>query len=93
MDLDRSFVIREGDLRILNPFDVAACLGATWIGGGVVGTIDILARTLRPGGMLLVGTVLAAGAAGPGDRRRLSRHRPGRRRRPAGLVRRVQAHG
>ncbi|MBM7080829.1 SAM-dependent methyltransferase [Micromonospora humida] len=139
MDLDRSFVIREGDLRILNPFDadklatlgrvirlrhddtlldlcsgkgellctwarahgvrgtgvdistaftaaarrraealgvadrvrfvhddaagyvhpvpvdVAACIGATWIGGGVTGTIDLLARALRPGGMLLVG--------------------------------------
>ncbi|WP_200213727.1 methyltransferase domain-containing protein [Micromonospora coerulea] len=139
MDLPRSFVIREGDLRILNPFDagklatlgralklrpgtsvldlcsgkgellctwardhgvvgtgvdistsftaaargraaelgvadrvrfahgdaatfvppepvgLAACVGATWIGGGVPGTIEILARSLRPGGMLLVG--------------------------------------
>jgi len=35
--------------------DVAACLGATWIGGGVAGTIDLLARSLRPGGILLVG--------------------------------------
>ncbi len=35
--------------------DVAACLGATWIGGGVAGTIDLLARSLRPGGMILIG--------------------------------------
>ncbi|BCJ62824.1 SAM-dependent methyltransferase [Micromonospora endophytica] len=139
MDLPRSFVIREGDLRILNPFDagkldtlgralklapgtsildlcsgkgellctwardhgvfgtgvdistaftaaarqraaelgvtdqvrfvhgdaasyvpdesvdVAACVGATWIGDGVPGTLEILARWLRPGGMALVG--------------------------------------
>ena len=34
---------------------VAACLGATWIGGGVAGTLELLARSLRPGGILLVG--------------------------------------
>jgi SAM-dependent methyltransferase len=34
---------------------VAACLGATWIGGGVVGTIELLAQSLRPGGILLIG--------------------------------------
>ncbi len=34
---------------------VAACLGATWIGGGVGGTIELLARSLRPGGIILVG--------------------------------------
>ncbi|MEV6694807.1 methyltransferase domain-containing protein [Micromonospora sp. NPDC051196] len=37
------------------PVDVAACVGATWIGGGVAGTLEILARCLRPGGMALVG--------------------------------------
>ncbi|MBU4214230.1 MAG: class I SAM-dependent methyltransferase [Actinobacteria bacterium] len=37
------------------PVDVAACVGATWIGGGVPGTLDLLSRSLRPGGMLLVG--------------------------------------
>jgi SAM-dependent methyltransferase len=35
--------------------DVAACVGATWIGGGVAGTIELLARSLRPGGILLIG--------------------------------------
>jgi SAM-dependent methyltransferase len=34
---------------------VAACVGATWIGGGVAGTIELLARSLRTGGILLVG--------------------------------------
>jgi len=34
---------------------VAACVGATWIGGGVAGTIALLAQSLRPGGIILVG--------------------------------------
>ena len=35
--------------------DVAACIGATWIGGGVAGTIELLAQSLRTGGIILVG--------------------------------------
>jgi hypothetical protein len=35
--------------------DVACCIGATWIGGGVRGTLEILERSLRPGGLILVG--------------------------------------
>ena len=34
---------------------VAACIGATWIGGGVVGTIELLARSLHSGGIILIG--------------------------------------
>jgi len=34
---------------------VAACLGATWIGGGVAGTINLLAKSLRTGGIILIG--------------------------------------
>jgi SAM-dependent methyltransferase len=34
---------------------VAACVGATWIGGGVAGTIALLARSLRRGGIILIG--------------------------------------
>ena len=34
---------------------VAACLGASWIGGGVAGTIELLARSLRSGGIILIG--------------------------------------
>lgn len=35
--------------------DVAACVGATWIAGGVAGTIKLLARSLLPGGTVVVG--------------------------------------
>ena len=34
---------------------VAACLGATWIGGGVIGTIELLRMSLRSGGIILIG--------------------------------------
>jgi SAM-dependent methyltransferase len=35
--------------------DVAACVGATWIAGGVAGTIELLVRSLRTGGIILIG--------------------------------------
>jgi SAM-dependent methyltransferase len=38
-----------------DPVDIASCLGATWIGGGVAGTVDLLRRSLRPGGVMLIG--------------------------------------
>lgn len=34
---------------------VAACVGATWIGGGVAGTLALLAKSLRAGGIILIG--------------------------------------
>ena len=37
------------------PVDLAACVGATWIGGGVAGTTELLDRSLRPGGVMLIG--------------------------------------
>jgi len=35
--------------------DVAACVGATWIGGSVAGTIGLLEQSLCAGGILLIG--------------------------------------
>jgi SAM-dependent methyltransferase len=37
------------------PADIASCVGATWIGGGVPGSIDLLRRSLAPGGIMLIG--------------------------------------
>ncbi|MDD4732201.1 MAG: methyltransferase domain-containing protein [Desulfovibrio sp.] len=34
---------------------LAACVGATWIGGGVAGTIELLSKSLLAGGMILIG--------------------------------------
>jgi SAM-dependent methyltransferase len=36
-------------------FDVACCIGATWIGEGLAGTAALLRPSLRPGGLLLIG--------------------------------------
>lgn len=34
---------------------VAACVGATWIGGGIAGTIELLEKSLSKGGIILIG--------------------------------------
>lgn len=34
---------------------VAACVGATWIGGGITGTIELLSKSLEPNGIILIG--------------------------------------
>jgi len=36
-------------------FDVASCLGATWIGGGLVGTAALLRRAIHDDGRILIG--------------------------------------
>lgn len=35
--------------------DIAACIGATWIGGGVAGTIELLEKSLKSNGIILIG--------------------------------------
>jgi SAM-dependent methyltransferase len=37
------------------PVAVAACIGATWIGPGVERTMELLQRSLKPGGTMLIG--------------------------------------
>ena len=37
------------------PVDVAACIGATWIGPGVDRTVELLQRSLKDGGTMLIG--------------------------------------
>jgi SAM-dependent methyltransferase len=57
-ELDVDVTFDHGDAAEFtapDPADVASCIGATWIGDGVAGTIDILERSLKPGGMLLIG--------------------------------------
>jgi SAM-dependent methyltransferase len=43
------------DYAAESPFDVGSCIGATWIGDGVAGTVALLGRSVRPGGMILIG--------------------------------------
>ncbi|HEY4189920.1 MAG TPA: class I SAM-dependent methyltransferase [Candidatus Limnocylindrales bacterium] len=49
----------QGDAGTYEPepgaFDVAACIGATWIGGGLARTIDLLRPAIRRSGLILIG--------------------------------------
>jgi len=36
-------------------FEVVSCIGATWIGNGLVGTLKLMLPALKPNGLLLVG--------------------------------------
>ena len=44
-----------GRYRAPGPFDVVACLGATWIGGGLAGTIELMRSAVADDGLLLIG--------------------------------------
>jgi hypothetical protein len=37
------------------PYDVVSCIGATWIGGGLAGTIDLIRPLVHPDGLVLIG--------------------------------------
>ena len=36
-------------------FDIVSCIGATWIGDGLTGTIELMNPALKPGGLMLIG--------------------------------------
>src|SRR5262249_29206550 len=36
-------------------FEVVSCIGATWIGNGLTGTVKLMLPALKPGGLLLIG--------------------------------------
>ena len=40
-------------------FGIASCIGATWIGGGLAGTVDLLRPAIRHDGRSLIGEPLA----------------------------------
>ncbi|MFF7159185.1 methyltransferase domain-containing protein [Streptomyces sp. NPDC008139] len=57
--VSESVSFERGDAGKYQPepaaFDIASCLGATWIGDGLAGTIELLRPALRPGGLMLIG--------------------------------------
>jgi ubiquinone/menaquinone biosynthesis C-methylase UbiE len=59
LGVDDRVVLVEADagqyLAESHGFDIVSCIGATWIGGGLVGTLQLMQRALKPGGLLLVG--------------------------------------
>jgi SAM-dependent methyltransferase len=51
-------------------FELVSCLGATWIGGGLSGTLRLMCEWLAPGGWLLVGEAYWADEPSGESRRR-----------------------
>ena len=45
----------SADVLAAAPYDVVSCIGATWIGNGLVGTIELMRPLVRPDGLILVG--------------------------------------
>lgn len=49
----------QGDAAVYSAephsFDIVSCIGATWIGGGLVGTLEIMKKHAKPGALFLVG--------------------------------------
>lgn len=49
----------QGDAGTYEPepgaFDIGSCLGATWIGGGLLGTVELLRPAVRPSGLVVIG--------------------------------------
>ncbi len=52
-----TFVLGDAAAYPIEPgaFDVACCIGATWIGDGLTGTARMLRGAIRPGGQILIG--------------------------------------
>jgi len=50
-------------------YDLVSCIGATWIGGGLSGTLEMMTQRLSPGGSILVGEVFWAAEPDPDLRR------------------------
>ena len=59
MGVSERITLVEGDagkyVAEAGGFDVVSCIGATWIGGGLVGTLKLMLPALKAGGLLLVG--------------------------------------
>ncbi len=59
MGVERSIRFVEADAgrytAEARAFDMVSCIGATWIGGGLVGTLKLMLPALKEGGLILVG--------------------------------------
>lgn len=59
LGVESSVAFVEGDAGeptgVAGPSDIVSCIGATWIGSGLAGTVALMQRWARPGGLLLVG--------------------------------------
>jgi SAM-dependent methyltransferase len=52
---DQVSFIHDDATGYIADVDVAACVGATWIGDAVAGAIELLSKSLVPNGIILIG--------------------------------------
>lgn len=61
LGVERAVTFIEGDAGdppdLGEHFDIVSCIGATWIGGGLSGTLELMGRCVAADGWLLVGEV------------------------------------
>jgi SAM-dependent methyltransferase len=59
LGVERQVSFVEGDaapfVQYDSRYDIVSCIGATWIGNGLVGTLELMKKALKPGGTLVVG--------------------------------------
>ena len=59
LEVTKKLIFVQGDAgkypQGAHDFDVVSCIGATWIGNGLNGTIELMKPVLKPDGLLLVG--------------------------------------
>jgi SAM-dependent methyltransferase len=74
LGVERAVTFIDGDAGdpagLVGSFDIVSCIGATWIGGGLHGTLQLMERWVAPGGWLLVGEVYWAEPPPPQVRER-----------------------
>jgi SAM-dependent methyltransferase len=74
LGVERAVTFLEGDAAappgVTGPFDLVSCIGATWVGGGLPGTLALMQRWVAPAGCwLLVGEVFWSEEPPPAVRR------------------------
>jgi len=53
---DIEYLLMDGkDYEATEEFDIASCMGASWIWGGIRGTLAALSELTRPGGLVVLG--------------------------------------
>ncbi len=59
LGVEEQVTLIEGDagkyVADAKSFDIVSCIGATWIGGGLTGTLQLMQPAIKEGGLLLVG--------------------------------------
>ena len=69
LGVSATVTFQQGDAGAFEPapgtWDIASCIGATWIRGGLAGTAELLHRAVHPDGVVLIGEPFWLGDPSP----------------------------